>query len=899
MNLQLDTNEYYREFSTKKHSIGMAFSNRGDKYLPYIRRYGKLNKEELLYLINVAKENSWTALDLSNCAIEELPEELWEITSLKLLYLGNWYKRDNANQFTVITQGIAKLVNLEALSISNIKNLIISDAVKKLPALVYLDCFGCDFDKIPLGLLNTRIKAIGIDCKSADQVTKLCKIKKIEELYLTGGQLDYLPDDIGYLYNLKRLIISRTNIKTIPNSMLNLKKLKAFIMDKTPLAESTPYEIIKQTPLEVIGFICKQQDAEEAFYFNESKMIVVGQGSVGKSCLVERITKNRYEEKESTEGIDVKTWTYNIKNKIYNLNIWDFGGQEIYHSTHQFFLTKRSLYVFVWDARSEEEYGRVDYWLKTIESFAADSPIIIAVNKCDKNVNRINRIDMKEYQQRYPQIKVVLDISCKDNINIERLRSHIKTEASKLPITKERWLKSWHDIREKLVRIGKQRKYISIVEYLNLCKEQKVEREEALSLSKYLHDLGIILHYQEDAFLKEIVILSPEWATAALYKILDCQETILKNRNGILFVDDLPKIWKDSNIYPEDKYTFLLRVMEKFDLCYSLDERTYLVAELLENTSIDCPKGWNLDTNCIAVNYRYDFMPAGIMTRFIVKIHPYIARENGKNLCWKKGVYLRHKSACASVIMKNSISEKIIEIKVSKMGISIDQRELLYKIRGTIRNLNESLNNLRVEEYVPCNCSSECNYMFPYKVLCDALEKHQKTIQCYNTFSYVDILDLLEGIDIMKKEDIGLYSINIQNNPVFMNQITSENTSTQNNITNIQMIKNSAMEIQGDMAELIDELNNTKDNEDDEILKLRDQVNKIQSELDEIGKFSTTEEIVRSGKLNKLKRWLINLSDDNSSERKALSGIKVAISIINGLITKYNYIAKLLGVHGI
>lgn len=151
----------------------------------------------------------------------------------------------------------------------------------------------------------------------------------------------------------------------------------------------------------------------------------------------------------------------------------------------------------------------------------------------------------------------------------------------------------------------------------------------------------------------------------------------------------------------------------------------------------------------------------------------------------------------------------------------------------------------------------------------------------------------------MKKEDIGLYSINIQNNPVFMNQITSENTSTQNNITNIQMIKNSAMEIQGDMAELIDELNNTKDNEDDEILKLRDQVNKIQSELDEIGKFSTTEEIVRSGKLNKLKRWLINLSDDNSSERKALSGIKVAISIINGLITKYNYIAKLLGVHGI
>ena len=27
--------------------------------------------------------------------------------------------------------------------------------------------------------------------------------------------------------------------------------------------------------------------------------------------------------------------------------VWDFGGQQIYHATHQFFLTKSSLYVLV------------------------------------------------------------------------------------------------------------------------------------------------------------------------------------------------------------------------------------------------------------------------------------------------------------------------------------------------------------------------------------------------------------------------------------------------------------------------------------------------------------------------------------------------------------------------
>ena len=48
------------------------------------------------------------------------------------------------------------------------------------------------------------------------------------------------------------------------------------------------------------------------------------------------------------------------------------------------------------------------------------------------------------------------------------------------------------------------------------------------------------------------------------------------------------------------------------------NEETFLVAELLENTTIDCPKDWKFeDEECICVNYQYDFMPAGLMTRFI------------------------------------------------------------------------------------------------------------------------------------------------------------------------------------------------------------------------------------------------------------------------------------------
>ena len=33
------------------------------------------------------------------------------------------------------------------------------------------------------------------------------------------------------------------------------------------------------------------------------------------------------------------------------LRTWDFGGQEVYRITHQFFFTKRALYMVVWSAR--------------------------------------------------------------------------------------------------------------------------------------------------------------------------------------------------------------------------------------------------------------------------------------------------------------------------------------------------------------------------------------------------------------------------------------------------------------------------------------------------------------------------------------------------------------------
>lgn len=888
-----------KDYSTKRSTIANTF-DRKKTVLEYERKYTSLTQEQLEDLLIEARDNEWQTLDLSNCRIDKLPDLLWEVTSLRVLYIGNNSMDDNYNSIKEIPAGIGKLENLEALSIYRLPISSVSKEFRNLKKLTYLDCFRCEFTNFPNNLLNRNIKGIGIDVKNINDLVKICKIKKLEELFLTWSSIEILPVEIGDLTKLKTLFLANSNVRAIPESLMNSKHINRFVIANTPLERDIPEAMLKQNAYDLICFICKQQKQNVCYAFNESKMIIVGQGNVGKSCLLERITNNNYVEKESTEGIDVKKWAYYKNRKEYTLNIWDFGGQEIYHSTHQFFLTKRSLYIFVWDARAEEEYGRIDYWLKTIESFADDSPIIIVINKCDKDVARVNRIDFKTYKEKYPQIKAIIDISCKDNYNIKKLKTYIKNEASNLPIMKEKWIKSWLEVRTELEELSHRYKYINYKEYENICKKYGIGFDETRSLSKYLHDLGIILNYQDDPLLKGIIILDPQWATSAVYKILDSQERLLKNKNGILKISDLPFIWNDSELYPEDKHIFLLKIMEKFQLCFELNKETYLVAELLENESIDTPKNWDLEDDCsIRLIYKYDFMPAGVMTRFIVKVHEYIATENNIKLCWKKGVYLKYYTAYASVVMTDTISDKKIEVRVSKKNNSMHDRELLHLIRNALNEINETFKKLKVDEYVPCNCQPGCQYQYSYRTLCRALELNRKQIQCHQSFEDVDILRMLEGIEIMQTEEKSehMYNVNIQNNPVISNKISIESSgnTSQTNTINIGDIKKTIMEIQGDLSEVQEEIaEKAKEDANEELQK---QINKINDDLEKIRSMENGDDIVKSGKLNKLRRFLKEFSDENSDIRKNLEGGKNIIKILGELIQKFNDIAKALGIN--
>ncbi len=389
----------------------------------------------------------------------------------------------------------------------------------------------------------------------------------------------------------------------------------------------------------------------------EAKCTIVGQGSVGKTSLVKRIMYGGFTTNQSkTEGISINHWQVDDNNRLItsprsqiHLNIWDFGGQEIMHATHQFFLTKRSLYLLVLDSRLTQEENRVEYWLKIIQSFGGGSPVLIVGNKIDQHPLDIDRTGL---QKKYPNIVGTLETSAATGAGIEELKATITEQVNNLPHVRDLLPETWFTIKTKLEELGRQSNFITHDKYLELCTENEVSDETSQrTLIGFLHDLGVVLHFQDDPRLEALGILNPQWVTNGVYKILN-SHTLFQNK-GVLTTSMLDEILNLPE-YPRGKRLFIVDMMKKFELCYDIEsDKTFLVPDLLPK---DLPK---LKFNGVpAFEYVYPVLPSSVITRFIVRMNQKI--DDG--LVWRTGVVLKIGENTA--LVKADIEDRKITIAI-------------------------------------------------------------------------------------------------------------------------------------------------------------------------------------------------------------------------------------------
>ena len=412
-------------------------------------------------------------------------------------------------------------------------------------------------------------------------------------------------------------------------------------------------ETIKQGNEAVLRFLKDIffQGEREVF---EIKLLIVGEGETGKTTFWNKLQNIDYpvplptDLQPSTVGISIKEgWSFTHKEgkPPFLVNLWDFGGQEIQYMTHQFFLTPRSFYVLLANARGGG--GNFFYWLKIINLLGRDpkqseaTPVMVLINTKGVKTPQLP-YDPKEVAESFPDLELIryeVDFAIKDVALLtlpKRIQELLCTRVPHLPLRIPAY---WEAVRVGLQEMkGEGINYIRYDKFEEICRANKIKESQKMKdLSLLLHDLGIILHYQDEhaATLRDFVVLNPHWALDAIYEILKHRE--LKNRQGRFNQKFLTDEWDKRYSYQDQMLLIGLMLKDNFEVCFSAQENgkeIYIAPQLLPKHAPEFI--WKPGEQSLRYIYRYPFMPSGLIGRLIVRLHEQISTENGKKVLWFK-----------------------------------------------------------------------------------------------------------------------------------------------------------------------------------------------------------------------------------------------------------------------
>ncbi len=703
--------------------------------------------------------------------LTQLPPEIGLLSNLQQLSLAG-------NQLTQFSLELSQFSNLQQLSLAGNQLTQLPPEIGLLSNLQQLHLGGNQLTQLPSELFHlSNLQMLSL---WGNQLTQFPlepgQFSNLQRLHLSGNRLAQLPSELFHLFNLQQLHLGRSRLTQLSSEIGQLSNLEALSLENNQLTQipleigqlpnlqelslknnlllTPPPEIVSQGTQSVLAFLRELQQQSIVRY--EAKLILVGEGGTGKSSLLRSLHGETFDTSlTTTHGIEVDTLTVphpSDSAQTLLLNTWDFGGQHIYHATHQFFLTKRSVYLVVWNARLGVEQGRLNYWLDTIKALAPDSPVLLVATHSDERTADLN---YQIYKDAYPQIVGAVSVSNKDRTEIETLKDTIARHAATLPLMGQPWPTNWVEVEKALM--ARKEHHIDANRYTRICAVRRIQAKMAQgTLGSYMHDLGKILYFRDDYVLSNLVVLKPNWVTKAISLVLEDEG--VRDAHGILAHENLPKIWaidEDGRPYEPQLYPIFLRLMERFDLSYQIEpdmpgqRPTHsLVPQLLPHQPPDnlavWPEKLEQGQTHLQMIYSFDFVPSGIMSWFIVRTHRYTLDKH-----WREGVLLTYQNHSARV----ELNPMLREIRLAVWGVQ--PHNFFTILKDTLDLILSRFEGLRIKREVPCICHRErqvdtpCKEVYRYEEdLIRRMEAEKLTIECPASYSSVSVPELLYGIHI-------------------------------------------------------------------------------------------------------------------------------------------------------
>jgi GTP-binding nuclear protein Ran len=148
------------------------------------------------------------------------------------------------------------------------------------------------------------------------------------------------------------------------------------------------------------------------------KLVLIGDGGVGKTTFVKRHLSGEFEKKYvPTMGVKVHPLNFFTNYGELRFDVWDTAGQERFGGLRDGYYIQAQAAIIMFDVTSRVTYKSVPNWHRDIERVLDRVPTVLVGNKCDVKDRRVRAKHITFHRKKHIQY---FDISAKSNFNFDK-----------------------------------------------------------------------------------------------------------------------------------------------------------------------------------------------------------------------------------------------------------------------------------------------------------------------------------------------------------------------------------------------------------------------------------------------------------------------------------------------
>ncbi|KXZ42050.1 hypothetical protein GPECTOR_216g444 [Gonium pectorale] len=295
----------------------------------------------------------------------------------------------------------------------------------------------------------------------------------------------------------------------------------------------TPLDVAGSRGLEGLAELLRQHAADRSSAVQvaaRSSLVLVGPGGAGKTTLAVRLVTGGFVEPAATHGLLVHEWLVPEQLPVQLpllFSIWDLGGQEVYWSTHAFFMVREALYVTVYNSRDTQKDSVGEYLDRIKLLVPGKAPLLVATHAWEGGY-AAQEPSAPVLQAHGIDSNAIIRLSSKTGQGVEELKQAIISAAANTSGPSADWLPQANlNVREEvrrmryaLVSTGKP-PLIPLGELEEVAKRFSFAAPQDLRrCMDRLTDMGELRHFSDVPGLEDVVVIDPRWLADLMAKIV-------------------------------------------------------------------------------------------------------------------------------------------------------------------------------------------------------------------------------------------------------------------------------------------------------------------------------------------------------------------------------------------